>query len=222
MDRFGLRLENDMTRTQLLTVAVLATMIGLPLEAQARERTARIVGAQGGKASVTRSITPGQRDVARERTFRNGASRSVDRSATKTGPGEWDVKREVTGRNGETRTQTGTASVTKTDNGRAVTGALVGPNGESTFDRSVTREGGVRTVEGMATGPNGAVRTVDRTWDSNTNTMNGERNATGPNGETRTVDVTAVKNGDTVTIDRTITGPNGNTRTSTGAATITP
>jgi hypothetical protein len=216
-----LRLEKDMKRIHLLAVAALAAMIGLPQVAHARERSARIVGARGGQAAVTRDVTRGQRDVSRERTFRNGASRSVDRSATKTGVGEWNVNREVTGRNGETRTQTGSASVTKTDNGRSVTGALVGPNGESTFDRSVTREGGVRSVEGMATGPNGGVRTVDRTWDSNTNTMNAERILTGPEGKTRTADVTAVKDGDTVTIERTITGPNGNIRTGAGEATIT-
>jgi hypothetical protein len=206
---------------QVLAAASVLTLIVAPLEASARERSARIVGARGGQGQITRSVTPGERSVSRDWTGPNGKTRSVDRTATKTAPGQWEVNREVTGRNGETRVQTGTASVTKTETGRTITGSGSGPNGTGAFERSVSTVGGVRTVEGTATGSNGGVRTVDRVWDSNTGTMTGDRTLTGPNGATRNVDVTAAKDGDKITYERTVTGPNGDVRTNTGEVVVT-
>ncbi len=205
---------------QLFAAAALAALISAPIEAGARERSARVAGAHGGQGVVTRSVTPGQRSVSRDWTGPNGKTRSVDRTATKTAPGQWDVSREVTGANGNTRLQTGTANVTKTETGRTITGSGSGPGGTGAFTRSVSTENGVRTVEGTATGSNGGARTVERTLDSNSNTLTSARTVTGPNGATRSVDVTAEKDGDTISYERTVTGPNGGTRNGSGEVVV--
>jgi hypothetical protein len=209
-----------MRTIRLLALAALIGLIATPLEAGARERTAKIVGARGGQATVSRSMNRGERSVSRDVALPSGATRSVDRNAVRTGDGQWSVDREVTGRNGETRTQTGAATVARTENGRTVSGALVGANGQSTFNRTVSTEDGVRSVEGNAMSSNGGVRTVDRMIDSNSGVMNATRMLTGPSGATRTADVAATREGDAISMERTVTGPGGNTRTSSGELSV--
>ena len=153
-DARGRRLEGVVTgaRGHQATVA-------RDISARGRDRSAHtsISGENGRTRDVWRSrdIDPGARSRSSDVTFSDGATRSVDRTATRTAPGEWTVEREVTGRNGETRTQTGSANVTHTDQGRTVNGSLTGPLGDSSFERSVSHEDGVRTVTGATSGPMG-------------------------------------------------------------------
>jgi hypothetical protein len=186
----------------------------------------------------------------RTTTFNDGSTRTVEAERLRTGQGQYSASREVTGRNGETRVQTGDFNVTRTENGRTVTGDINTTNaGQIDYTRNVSRDEGTRSVNssavfedgtsiarqsqgscangscasnGSVTGRNGQTTTWEQ---SRTRTENGavlERDVTFADGSTRSVDAERTGNGDgTGTVTRSVTGRDGETRTQTGTYDVT-
>jgi hypothetical protein len=74
-----------------------------------RTTTGSVTNRQGETTTTTSVRTPTENGatVARDTTFADGTTRSVDRNAARDGEGGATVDRTVTGRGGKTRTQTG-------------------------------------------------------------------------------------------------------------------
>jgi hypothetical protein len=193
----------------------------------------------------TRNRAEGTFTRDRTTTFNDGSRRVVDVDGQRTSPGNYDVTREVTGRNGQTRTQTGSFEAQRTADGRSVTGDINTQNyGQIDYQRNVTHGDGARSVNSSATFEDGTSITRasngscgsgvctstgvitgrdggQTTWDqTRTRTENGatrERDVTFADGTTRSVDAERVGNGDgTGTITRTVTQRDGDIVTRTG------
>lgn len=191
-----------------------------------RAASTTITGEKGRTLDVQRNrdVDPatGVRSATTAVAFPDGTTRSVERTATPTGGGQYVIDREATTRDGEVRTQTGSASVTKTEAGRTVTGSLSGAAGATTFERNVTRQDGVRTVEGAVSGPAGGTHAYQRTTDKATGQSASTRAFTNDQGETRTVATETDRDDDTVTIGRTVTPAEGKPRDSHADLTTKP
>jgi hypothetical protein len=219
-----------------------------------RTRDVTVQGQNGGQRTIhderSRDRQAGVATHDRTTTFNDGSTRTVEAERLRTGQGEYSVSREVTGRNGETRVQTGDFGVTRTENGRTVTGDINTTNaGQIDYTRNVSRNDGTRSVNssavfedgtsitrqsqgscangacasnGSVTGRNGQTTTWEQ---SRTRTENGavlERDVTFADGTTRAIDAERTGNGDgTGTVSRTVTGRNGETRTQTGTYEVT-
>lgn len=240
-------------------VALTAFAAAAPFDAaDARPRAGRqgsvsrdvtVRGQNGGQRTVhderSRNRRTGTATHDRTTTFNDGTTRTVEAERVRTGPGQYSATREVTGRNGETRTQSGDFTVTRTENGRVVTGDInTSHHGQIDTSREVSRENGVRSVNSQATFEDGtsitrasqgscangvctSTGTVTNrqggvsTWEqTRTRTENGaelSRDVTFADGTTRSVDAVREGNGDgTGTITRTVTDRDGQTRTQTG------
>lgn len=219
-----------------------------------RTRESAVTGPGGRTRSVedARTWGGGERSHDRTTTYRDGTSRTVDADAQRTAPGGWSATRTVTGRDGETRTQTGDFSVTRTEDGRSVTGNIDTQNhGQVDYTRDVTHGDGARSVNATATfedgtsitrassgactspgncASSGAVtnRQGETTSWTQSRTRDGAdatraRDVTYSDGTTRSVDVARDGNGDgTGSVTRVVTGRNGETRTQTGDYAVTP
>ena len=193
-----------------------------------RSRTTTATGPNGRTTTATdnrtRDHAEGTYTRDRDRTYADGATRSVDVDAQRTAPGEYSASRTVTGRNGDTRTQTGEFNRTATENGASVSGTIQTQNhGALDYQRDVTRENGVRSVTASTTNENGATRTTNAVRTPTADGSTYSRDTTFANGATREVDRTTTRDGaGGATVDRTVTGRNGDTRTQTGTFTTTP
>jgi hypothetical protein len=219
-----------------------------------RARDVTITGENGRQRTIhderSRDRQAGVATHDRTTTFNDGSTRTVEAERLRTGQGQYSASREVTGRNGETRVQTGDFNVTRTENGRTVTGDINTTNaGQIDYTRNVSRDEGTRSVNssavfedgtsiarqsqgscangscasnGSVTGRNGQTTTWEQ---SRTRTENGavlERDVTFADGSTRSVDAERTGNGDgTGTVTRSVTGRDGETRTQTGTYDVT-
>jgi hypothetical protein len=219
-----------------------------------RNKTTTVTGPNGGQASAARSTVidrdAGTLDRNKDRTFVDGSTRGVDLGVSKTGDGQFAAERTVTGRNGETRTQTGDFAVTKTPDGRTITGDINTPNaGQIDYSKTVTRTENGRTVDAVSTFEDGTARTRTSSTacadgvcatDSALTRRNGNEltreatraktedgsvkaaTTTFADGTTRSVDRDVSHAGGQVLIDRTVTGRGGESRTQTGTFAVTP
>lgn len=184
-----------------------------------RSRTTTVTGEKGRSTTVTDTQTRNREEGTysrdRDRTFANGDTRSVDVDAQRTGEGTFTANRTVTGRNGETRTQTGDFAVTKTDDGRSVSGAIQTQNhGSVDYQRDVSRADGARTVSSSATFEDGTSlnRSSAMTRDAATGAITTVGSATNRQGQTITSTAVRTPTDTGGTYSRDTTFADGTTR----------
>ena len=197
-----------------------------------RSRTTTVTGANGRTTTATdtraRDRQAGTATHEHDRTYADGATRSVDANAQRTGAGTYSASRTVTGRDGESHTQTGDFTRTATENGHSVTGTVQTENhGVIDYQRDTAHVDGTRTVNASSTFEDGTSRTraTSTSRDATTGVVSSNGSFTNRQGETTTsasvrtpTETGAIYSRDTSLADGT-TREVDRTRTNTGPGT---